>query len=122
MSSLSIAKACGRSSGTTQHEDRTMTASDTILTQSKCVGDRRNGFNGLPDGMALANYPTRSGYDDREHDAWDQNSEALLDDRYKGAVHTTGACTYSTDSPEVLLLPHTTHAVGTGKIPLIMCV
>lgn len=60
--------------------------------------------------MALANYPTRSGYDDREHEAWDQNSEALLDDRYKWAVHARGSCTYSTGLPATLL--DTTQAVG----------
>lgn len=49
---------------------------------SSCHGViRRNGFDGLPEGLSLANYPTRQAYDDRQHAAWDQNSEALLDDR-----------------------------------------
>ena len=37
--------------------------------------DWRNGFVGLPEGMVLANYPTKRGYDDREKGGWDQNSE-----------------------------------------------
>eukprot|EP00624_Nannochloropsis_granulata_P003169 evm.model.NODE_26057_length_11747_cov_33.186600.1 len=41
--------------------------------------DWRNGFVGLPEGMVLANYSTKRGYDDREKGGWDQNSEALLD-------------------------------------------
>ncbi|EWM20821.1 glycolate oxidase [Nannochloropsis gaditana] len=41
--------------------------------------DWRNGFAGLPEGMILANYPTKHAYDDRMKGGWDQNSEALLD-------------------------------------------
>lgn len=37
--------------------------------------DWRNGFVGLPEGMVLANYSTKRGYDDREKGGWDQNSE-----------------------------------------------
>lgn len=49
--------------------------------------DARNGFNGLPDGLDLANYrQIRSRntsqvdreWDRREHAAWDQNTEALF--------------------------------------------
>jgi len=44
------------------------------------VSCRRNGFNGLPEGLSLANYPSRKGYDDRESQAWDQNTEKIFDD------------------------------------------
>lgn len=33
---------------------------------------------GLPDGLALANYPTPDGWDDKQKAGWDQNSETLL--------------------------------------------
>jgi (S)-2-hydroxy-acid oxidase len=40
--------------------------------------DWRNGFSGLPEGLALANYPTPKGWDDQRAKGWDQNSETLL--------------------------------------------
>ncbi|CAM9181470.1 unnamed protein product [Discosporangium mesarthrocarpum] len=43
--------------------------------------DWRNNFNGLPDGLTLANYPTTDGYNDQVKDAWDQNTEKLFDER-----------------------------------------
>ncbi|KAG5190595.1 glycolate oxidase [Tribonema minus] len=41
--------------------------------------DARNGFVGLPEGLSLPNYPTREGYDDRDREAWDQNTERIFD-------------------------------------------